>query len=225
MRHSYALFAALIPLAALGAALPVAAQTTIRLAPFKAVTLHSGGTVTLRYAPSQRVTLLKGSTDYSRVTVAEGGRLVIDRVEGKRPKGPKGYELEIEILTPELTEVVVSDGGTIRSQGSFPAQAALAVAVRNGGRIDLRSMTVDAVSAAVEEGGRIFITPQSILTATIAGGGGITYWGHPRVTSSVEHGGVVARGTAADLDQPLEDCSPAVPATPALPPTRMRGTF
>jgi hypothetical protein len=198
------------------------AQTAIRLAPFKAVTLRSGGTVTLRYAPTQRVTLLKGSTDYSRVTVAEGGRLVIDRVEGKRPKG---YEVEIEILTPELAEVMVSDGGTIRSQGSFPPQAALGVAVRNGGTIDLRSMTVDAVSAAVEEGGRILTTPQSVLSATIAGGGGITYWGHPRVTSSVEHGGVVARGTAADLEQSLEDCSPAVPATPALPPTRMRGTF
>jgi putative autotransporter adhesin-like protein len=229
MRHSYALsnplrtfiLAAVIPWAALGLAMPapVVAQTAVPLAPFRAVTLRGGGKVILRYAPSQRVTLLKGSANYTGVAIAEEGRLVIDRCQCKCPRG---YELEVEVLTPELVDIMVSDGGTIQSRGSFPRQAELGVAVHDGGTIDLRSMTVDAVDAAVRQGGRIFTKPQRVLAANVAHGGAITYWGHPRVTRSVEDGGVVARGTAADADKPLPECGPAAPPVPPVPPTRVR---
>jgi len=234
MPYSYALSNALrtfllavIPLAVLGLAMgaPVVAQTVVPLAPFRSVTLRNGGEVILRHSSAQRVTLLKGSTNHTGATIVDGGRLVIDRCESKCPKG---YELVVEVLTPEIADIMVMDGGTIRSRGSFPRQAELGVAVEDGGTIDLRSMTVDFVAAAVQDGGRIFIEPQRALVASIARGGGITYWGNPRVTSSVEHGGVVARGTAADADKPLlefNEFSPAVPVLPPVPPIPVRGTL
>lgn len=234
MRHSLLsnrlrtlILAALVALAVLGLALPapVVAQSAIPLAPFRAVTLRGGGKVTLSYAPIQRVTLLKGSSKYTGVAIAEDGRLVIDRCQSECPKG---YELEVEVLAPDLLDIMVSDGGTIESRGSFPRQAELGVAVGDGGTIDLRSMTVDFVEAAVHDGGRIFAKPQRGLVAKIARGGVITYWGHPHVTSSVEQGGVVARGTAAAADRSLAEFGPAGPAVPAvpvvppLPPIRVR---
>jgi hypothetical protein len=110
------------------------------------------------------------------------------------------------------------DGGTIRSIGGFPRQAEVAVAVEDGGTIDLRSMTIDAVSARVRDGGRIFTKPQKTLVANIARGGAVTYWGSPRVRSSVEQGGVIARGAAADADRPIEELGPAILDLPPVPP-------
>ena len=229
MQHPYALSHALrvfvlaaMPFAVLEPALPapVAAQTVIPLAPFKSVTLRNGGKVIVRHASTQRVTLLKGSTKCTGVTVADGGRLVIDQCQGGCPRG---YRLQVEVLTPDISEVMVENGGTIQSRGSFPRQAELEVAVHDGGTLDLRSMTVDLVSAAVHDGGRILTKPKRTLVANIAQGGAITYWGSPRVSSSVKHGGVVARGTASDADKSLEEFDPAVPALPPLPPSPIRG--
>jgi hypothetical protein len=231
MPHSQALSDALrtfllaaIPAAVLGWAMPAPAlaQTVVPLPPFRSVTLRNGGEVILRHASTHRVTLLKGSTECSGVTIGDGGRLVIDR---RRSKCPKGYELLVEVLAPEITEIEVMDGGSIQTRGSFPRQPELGAAVGQGGTIDLRSMTVDYVAAAVNQGGRILTKPQKALAASIAHGGGITYWGNPQVTSSIEKGGVVAKGTAADADKPLMELNPSVPAVPPVPPIRVRGTM
>jgi hypothetical protein len=214
---------AVISLAVLGLAIPAAvmAQTVVQLAPFTSVTLRNGGHVVLRHGPAQRVTLLKGSSAYTKATIAAGDRLVID----SQGNCPRGYELTVEVVTPEVADIRVMDGGTIQTRGGFPRQAELEVAVGDGGMIDLRSMTVDYVAAAVKSGGRILTKPEKALIARISQGGAITYWGNPRVTSSVDHGGVVVKGAAADADKPLLELDPAPPAVPPVPPARARGTL
>lgn len=175
-------------------------QTTLQLAPFNSIEVRNGGHVVLRPAPTQRVTLLRGSLDYTRLGVTDGGRLVIDKCIRKCPRG---YELEIEIFAPNLTRISLAHGGRIQSRGSFPRQSDLAVAVSNGGTIDVRSMVATRVTASVDQGGRILTVPQAWLFARVTHGGVITYWGGGQVRSSVEHGGVVHKGSAGQINLPL----------------------
>ena len=193
---------------------PVVAQKVVPLTPFSSVELHDGGRAILHHGPTQRVTLLKGSLDYTRVTIADGGRLVIDSCKSECPRG---YDLEIEIVTPDIARISVADGGTIQSSGSFPRQAEITVAVNDGGTIDIRSMAVDSVTASVYSGGRIFTKPHAAMFASVADGGIITYWGDARVSKSIKGGGVVTRGTAAEASQPLSELSPPLPSVPPIP--------
>jgi hypothetical protein len=180
------------------------------------VTLRNGGIVTLVHAPQQRVTLLEGNTEYSKATIAEGDRLVIDRCAGDCPDGCK---LEVEIRTPDIDGIMVIDGGVIQSRGSFPRQSEIRAAVEDGGVIDLRSMTADLVAASVHDGGRILTKPRETLVAKVTHGGVVTYWGKPRVTRAIEKGGVVTRGEPADADKPLRELGPAMrDVTPPMPP-------
>ena len=188
---------------------------SVAIAPFRSVELRNGGHAILRHGPTQRVTFLKGSPDDTRVTVARGGELVIEK--GKSTSARR-YELEIEILTPELDHVTVAHGGTIQSRGSFPRQAEIVVTVDNGGTIDVRSMSPGSVNASVLSGGRILVKPLTAMAARVVAGGNITYWGDARVTESIEHGGVITRGDPTEADQPLSEVSPATaPVPPANP--------
>jgi putative autotransporter adhesin-like protein len=194
---------------------PVVPQKVVPLTPFSSVELHNGAHAILRNGPTQRVTFLKGSLDYTRVTVADGGRLVIDSCS---MDCPRDYDLELEIITPDVARISLEDGGTIQSSGSFPRQAEIRVAVNDGGTIDIRSMSVDSVTASVHSGGRIFTRPQTALSASVVDGGIITYWGDARVSKSIKGGGVVTRGTAAEATQPLSESSLALPCVPPVPP-------
>ena len=218
MPHSYALIrTCLVAAAVLTLPCGVMAQTEIPVAPFKSVTLRNGGRVVVRYGSGQKVTLLEGSTSHTGVTTDDGGRLVIDRCSNGCPKD---HDLLVEILTPEINELVVTDGGLIQTRGTFPHQPGMEAAVHSGGVIDFRSMTVDDVNAAVQQGGRIFAKPQRTLVASVAQGGNITYWGEPRVRSSIDHGGVIARGAAADADKQIlvhPDPGMVTPVTPVPP--------
>ena len=134
-------------------------------------------------------------------------------------------------MTPGLTAIAVAAGGTIESRGHFPPQPGISVAVRGGGTIDMRSMAVASVTAAVESGGRIFTRPGTALFATVEQGGIITYWGDVVVQSSVRHRGVVVEGIAADADKLLAELGPKlrspvppVPAVPAVKPIVSRAT-
>src|ERR1700730_9334702 len=98
---------------------PIVGQKVVPLTSFSLVELHDGGKAILHHGPTQRVTLLKGSLDYTRVTIADGGRLVINRC---KTECPRGYDLEIEMVTPDIARISVADGGTIQSRGSFPRQ-------------------------------------------------------------------------------------------------------
>jgi hypothetical protein len=191
-------------------------STIAPVPPFRSVELRNGGTVTLRYAPTQRVTVLNATPDDELITMASGDVLVINRCERTCPRR---HRVEVEILTPAVAHLTVAHGGTIQSLGSFPRQAALAVTVDNGGRIDIRSMSVASITASVISGGGILLTPLTELVARVEDGGYITYWGDPRVTQSVEHAGVVVRGRPADADKPLSELGPGAvePAHSILP--------
>lgn len=186
---------------------PVRADTDVSVPAFQSVEVRNGAHVTLRYGEKQRVTVTRGNTTESMIRVGQGRRLLIDRC----PDGcSSDYRLEVEIVTPEIGALSVTDGGWVRCSGSFPKQASLAVAVESGGILDVRSMNADAVAAAIQHGGRIFTQPRETLTAAIAQGGAIIYWGNPDIRRSIQQGGVVSRGKAADRDRPLEEMGAAV---------------
>ena len=201
---------------------PIAAQSNpILVAPFRSVQLRHGGKAFIRYGPTQRVTLIKGSREYTRVTVSPEGGLLIEKCSRKCARG---YELAIEIVTPELARVSVAEGGTLQSRGAFPRQAEIGATVTNGGTVDIRSMPVGRVTASVLSGGRVFVQPLTSIVANVVQGGIILYWGDPRVSRSIEHGGVIEKGTADDAEElgDVSDTVPPVPPVPPTPPTRQR---
>jgi len=180
-------FAAAATLAG-GAAL---AQTAIRLAPFRSVELRGGGHVVIRHGDAQRVTLLKGSTEFTRTRI-KNDKLVIDACNRDCPAD---YDLEIEIVTPDIDAVAIEGGGKIESAGDFPNQHDIAAAVKGGGSIDMRSIDASSATAAVNGGGKILVKAEHALTAAVNGGGRIDYWGDPNVTSAVNGGGSVSKGS------------------------------
>lgn len=196
----------------------VAPQQAKPMAPFTAVELNGGVKAVLHYGSPQRVTMLKGSEDVSQMTVTNE-RLVIDKC---RDKCPRGYELQVEIVTPLITAISAANGSRIESRGSFPHQTAMSLAVSNGGTVDARAILANNITSAVNQGGRILANPQMTMVASVSNGGVITYWGNAQVTSSTQHGGAVNKGAAADLDKPLSEVdtplsSPPTPAPPARP--------
>jgi hypothetical protein len=189
--------------------------TVVDVAPFRSVALRHGGKAILRHGPTQRVTFLTGSPDCTKVTIASGDELVIDK---HRSNDTRRCELEIDIVTPALARLSVAEGGTIQSRGTFPRQTEIGVTVTNGGTIDIRSMSVGSVTASVVSGGRILVKPLRMMVASVAEGGNITHWGDAPVTSSIQHGGVVTTGAPSDADLPLSESSPVTaPAAPIAP--------
>jgi hypothetical protein len=193
---------------------PVATQTVVPLAPFSSVELRNGAVAILRYGAIPHVTLLKGTLDYTAVMV-ESGLLVVDKCKSRCPRG---YELEIEIVTPDIARISVAHGGTIQSRGHFPRQTEISVAVSQGGTIDIRSMAMGRVTASVEQGGRIFTMAHIAMFASVVNGGNITYWGDADVKSSVHGGGSVTKGTEAEADKALSKLNPPLPFVPPTPP-------
>lgn len=181
---------------------PLPVQTPLQVGPFSSIELPHGGHVVLQRAASQRVSLVRGSLDYTRVAVADGGRLIIDKCYRKCPRG---YRIELEVQTPSVNGISLANGGSVQTRGNFPRQSELSVTVSHGGTIDVRSMAANRVTAAVNHGGRILTVPQTWLAARVTQGGAITYWGNAQVRSSTEHGGVVQRGTAEEIDLPLSE--------------------
>jgi len=185
-------------------------QESIQLPSFNAIEIRNGAHAVLRPAQTQRVTLVKGSLDYTRIVVT-GGVLVIDKC---RVKCPRGYVLEVEILTPGVSRISFANGGWIQSQGSFAPQTNLAADVSHGGTIDVRSMAADRVTASVQQGGRILTVPRGSLFASVAQGGAITYWGDAQVKSSIQHGGVVSKGSTDEIHVPLSELGPPLQPPP-----------
>lgn len=175
------------------AILLILAATTIPVPEFRSVELRNGGHVTLRHGAVQRVSVVEGDPKCTRVRVDDGQRLVIDRAKGGCPHGSRR---QIEIVTPHLSAVSVSNGGTIEADGPFPGQKSIEAAVEQGGTVDIRAIAADDVDASVYSGGGILITSRNSLVATVRSGGSIRYWGEVEdVTKSVRDGGVVARGS------------------------------
>ena len=198
MKDAFArLVASLVVLAFFGAAVPF--QQSNQVAAFNSIDVRDNGHVVLRSGAAHRVIFISGNREYTRVNV-RNGTLVIDKCH---TDCPRGYVLHLDITAPAVTSLSLANGGWIRTTGSFAPQPAFTASVKHGGTIDLRAMTIDRVDASVEHGGRILTVPRGSLTASIFQGGAITYWGNPQVKQSIEHGGVVQEGKAAELHIPL----------------------
>lgn len=180
---------ALIAGAALAACGPAAAQTPVALERFDQIELRGGGTVTVRQGAEQQVTMLRGDPALTRFRV-EDDRLTIDACV----RSCRDYDLEIEIVVPEIDAVAIEGGGHIMTQGGFGDPRELAAAVSGGGTLDLRSINATSVTAAVQGGGAIRARARTNLVAAVQGGGSITYWGDPEVVSNVSGGGSVRSG-------------------------------
>ena len=190
-------------------------QTPVQVAPFSSVELRNGGKVKILHGPTQSVNIVKGNTANSEITVNNGGELVIDKC---KPECPRGYQLEIVVVTPVLAGISVAEGGLVQISGNFMRQPTIALAVNQGGTIDIRSMSVDNVSASVNEGGTILSKPQTAITARVVNGGNITYWGEAQIKSSIRGGGVVVKGADQEANKPLSEFDPPVHSVPPIAP-------
>ncbi len=195
---------------------PVGPQQAMEVPPFTSVELRGGVKAVLQFGTVQRVTLVKGSAEISGVRVASGEQLIIDRCQ---EKCPRGYRLEVEIVTPVVAAISIGDGGIIEGRGNFPRRAEIGLAVSNGGTIDARAISAGRITAAVTQGGGILAKPETSLLASVVSGGVITYWGDVPVTSSTQHGGQIIKGSVVEADKPVADFAsettcPEVPPTP-----------
>jgi hypothetical protein len=172
-------------------ATPVSAEEFVRVAPFDSIELEGGGHVVVKSGDVQSVRLVQGSLAYTHFTINSGRKL---RIEACNRDCPHHYDLQVEITTPHIEGLAISGGGAIDSDGSFPAERKLALAVDGGGSIDTRTMEVDKAQAAVDGGGVIKLKANGELTAAIDGGGEIRYWGNPHVTQAIDGGGEIRRG-------------------------------
>jgi hypothetical protein len=168
------------------------AATDVPLAPFKAIGLNGGGDIVLKHGDVQRVTLIKGSTQYTTFTVKDGS-LNIDACDGSCPNS---YDLQIEIVSPQINAIAVHGGGDIKAEGAFGSVAQLSIAVHGGGDVDAKAIAAAQVNAAVHGGGDIRVTATRTLNAAVSGGGDVTYWGNPQVNEAVNGGGSVERASA-----------------------------
>ncbi len=180
----------LLLLSALAGLAPANAATTVPVPHFSQIQLRGGGHVVLKHGAVQSVTLLKGSTEFTTFTLRNDKELDIDACN---ENCPHQYDLEVEIVTPDLAAAGVNGGGSIDTQGAFPAQGNFAAAVHGGGAVDVHAIAARTVAAAVHGGGSVAVTATATLTAAVQGGGEITYRGHPQVTQAVAGGGSIER--------------------------------
>jgi hypothetical protein len=173
------------------ASTPVLGAEPIAVPPFTSIQLSDGGDLTVVPGPVQRVTLVSGSREFTRFRMRDNGQLQISiECNGRCPRN---YDLRIQIESPQVPSLAISDGGTIVVQRGFAPQRHIAAAVSEGGTIDLRSVAVDDVSAAVNSGGDIYVRPRVRLSAAVNEGGDIHYSGNPQITMAVRNGGDVRR--------------------------------
>ena len=187
-------FRQILPCALLLATSPAIGQP-VAVAPFKSIESRNGALVTVRFGPTQRVEILGGSPS---VTVNGQGRLTIDN-----PGHSHKVRTSVAIVTPRVEALAVAEGGRMTVEAGFPRHGAVAAAVTNGGRLDLRRLPVEQVSASVSQGGMIAVRPARQLSAAVSQGGNVTYWGEPAVTRSINRHGVVMRGKPEDMETPL----------------------
>ena len=170
------------------AALPAAAQTPLIVPAFHSINLRGGGHVRVRHGARQSVTLVSGNTEMTRFSVRRDGKLEIDACV----RSCSHYDLEIEIVTPDLDGVGVEGGGSILAEGAFPDRDQLALGVDGGGRIDMTAIRARSVAAGIQGGGAILASARERLVAAIQGGGSVRYRGDPHVTSGINGGGSVS---------------------------------
>jgi Putative auto-transporter adhesin, head GIN domain len=187
MRSIVPLFAAAFAISA-----PVLAAEVVPVGQFRSVELHGGGVISVVPGPGQQVTIVEGSSQFTRMYLEADGKLRIDTCNDRCPNL---YRLRIEIRSPRVPDLAVDGGGQIVTQGGFSPQSRRAAAVNGGGKIDVRSVDAQNVSAAVNGGGELLVHARSMLSAAVNGGGVVHYWGNPTATTVVHGGGAVRPGS------------------------------
>ena len=168
------------------AAAPAAAQGPVAVPSFDSVELQGGGQIVVRHGPIQRVTIVRGNSEMTRFSV-ERGRLEIRACV----RSCRDYDLQVEIVTPDMDALAIRGGGAIRVEGRFPRRDELAIAVTGGGAIDARSIEAGDVAASISGGGSIRTHASARLAASINGGGAVRYRGDPETTVAINGGGSV----------------------------------
>jgi Putative auto-transporter adhesin, head GIN domain len=176
---------------AFAASAPALAAEQIPVPHFDSVELKGGGDLYIVAGPVQRVTVLNGSSQLTSFRVRRQGQLEI--VTACDSRCPHNYNLRIQVESPQVPDVAVSQGGTIVAQRGFGLQQQISAAVSEGGTIDLRAVEAESVSAAVNAGGDIFVRARESLSAAVHNGGDVHYSGHPAVSMAVSGGGDVRR--------------------------------
>lgn len=186
---------------------PLAAAEVVPVPEFRSIELSGGGAVIVRPGPAQ-VTLVDGSTEFTRFHVDSDGKL---KIEACNDRCPRHYTLTIEVRYPTVPPMGVNGGGQITVETGFGPQEkialgadgggrievrsltveSVAVGVNGGGQIDLRAVTADSVAAGVNGGGKVFVGPSKTLAAGVNGGGEVRYAGNPQVTTAIDGGGSV----------------------------------
>jgi hypothetical protein len=176
--------------AALLAAPAALAASPVSVGHFDQIELRGGGHVVVRHGANQSVTLIKGSADITGFRIRDGNKLVIDACAHNCPSG--NYDLEIEIVMPEIAGAAIEGGGHIQAESGFPVQHDFAAAVDGGGHLDMTALSADKVEAAVDGGGHIEVNAIHALNAAVDGGGSIVYHGDPQVSQAIDGGGSVS---------------------------------
>ncbi len=110
--------------------------------------------------------------------------------------------MKVEIVTPGIVALSVTDGGMVQALGNFPVQDSVRATVDQGGAIDIRSMAAANVGCVDRrKAARIFTRRGKAWPAHVAHGGHITYWGSARIRQSVEDGGAVSPRQRRRLQQ------------------------
>jgi len=180
----------------LAAASAAPAAEIVSLPRFQSIELNGGGRVVIRHGAAQRVSILNGSSDYTSIRVIRRGSRDSDRlvIRACNARCPQHYNLQIEIVTPDVSAVAINGGGEILVDPGFPREQDVAAAVEGGGRIDLRALPARNVAASVSGGGELLVSARDSLAASVNGGGAVRYWGNPAVSTSIDGGGIVRRG-------------------------------
>lgn len=176
---------------ALAASAPAVAQENIPVSGFRSIELTAGGDLSIVRGPVQRVVLVNGSTAMTSFRVDTDGKLEISTSCNARC--PHEYNLRIRVESPNVPDVAVKAGGTIRIEPGFAPQRQVSAAVFAGGTIDLRAVAAEIASTAINAGGDIFVSPRSNLNVAINAGGEVHYAGNPQLSTAIVNGGQISR--------------------------------
>ncbi|HEY5337156.1 MAG TPA: DUF2807 domain-containing protein [Rhizomicrobium sp.] len=172
------------------------ADTTVPVGHFHSVTIEGMGHVTFVHGAQQRVVLKAGDTTNTQISVKDGGDLVFKSCPSKGWFGwnsscPSGYDLQVEITTPELSGVVIDGSGKIDSTGTFAPQPKLDVEINGSGNVDLAGIPAGASAVAIHGSGKVRIDARDALDVEIAGSGSVLYAGNPHISQTIMGSGEV----------------------------------
>jgi hypothetical protein len=172
------------------------ADTTVPVARFHTVTIEGMGHITFVHGNQQRVVLKRGDATNTSIYVKDAGDLIFKSCPGKGWFGltnscPDGYELDVEITTPDISGVEIDGSGKFDTGGSFPKQGSLKIEINGSGNVDLMGLPADSVDAAIHGSGKIRVTAIEKLEVEIAGSGSVVYAGNPHIGQTIMGSGEV----------------------------------